>query len=75
MIRSEQWRLNNGGIVTITALRRLHCAEDACADCGQTIIVAVAALQNGKPVFGLECLFCPWKTDALPNRHMPYRIQ
>lgn len=67
MDRFEEWAHGNGLTRIVTVFRRFICEEDICPDCGRTILVAVAADGEGGKLFRLECLFCPWTTDALPD--------
>lgn len=70
MNRFEQWTHGNGGIRDVEVIRRLICDEDVCPECERTILVAVATTNSGGQVFRLECLFCQWTTDALPDPEM-----
>lgn len=63
----ERWTLGNGENSEVTSARRSICGEDVCPECGRTILVAVAIVRQGGRVFRLECLFCGWTTDALPD--------
>lgn len=49
----ERWTLGDGQNREVISARRSICGEDVCPECGR--------------VFRLECLFCGWTTDALPD--------
>jgi hypothetical protein len=67
MFRFEEWTLDDGQRRRVAVIRRYLCGEDVCPECGRAIIAAVATAPERGQVFRLECLFCPWKTEALPD--------
>lgn len=67
MCRFERWAFGDGNRRRVTILDRHHCDEEVCPECGRGIRVTIAKAPDIGQVFRLECLFCHWTTNALPD--------
>lgn len=63
----ENWKLAGGERIQVTVLYRYIPIGEQCPQCDAVIRVAVATAKGGLPVFRLECGFCDWLTEALPD--------